>query len=280
MDERISTTVCYRHPDRATRLRCSECDRPICAECSHDSAVGQRCPECARPQGRHRVVDARRTVVGSPTFATAPVSYTIIAIAVTLFVAGFVSAQIDEELLVRFASANWLIEDGEWWRVFTAAFLHGGVLHILFNMYVLYLFGPRMEMQVGSVPFALLYFASAAGGGAASYLLGPTVQVSVGASGAIFGLFGAWIYVAYRLRESPGGREMFNQLGFLLLINLALPFLVPNIDWRAHLGGLVTGVAIAALWSQFARGRSNAILRRSLIAGAALVGIVALIILG
>ncbi len=280
MDERTSTTVCYRHPDRATRLRCSECDRPICAECSHDSAVGQRCPACAQPQGRHRVVNARQQVLAPPSFATAPVSFSIIAVAVTVFVAGFVSPAIEQELLVRFASANWLIEAGEWWRVFTAAFLHGGVLHILFNMYVLYLFGPRMEMQVGSVPFALLYAASAAGGGAASYLLGPTNQVAVGASGAIFGLFGAWIYVAYRLRETPGGRSMFNQLGVLLLINLALPFLIPNIDWRAHVGGLIAGTLVAALWSQFARGHPDAVRRRSLIAGAVLVALTALIILG
>ncbi|HSF84541.1 MAG TPA: rhomboid family intramembrane serine protease [Acidimicrobiia bacterium] len=280
MDERLSTTVCYRHPDRATRLRCSECDRPICTECSHDSAVGQRCPECASPQGRYRVVDARRTVVGPPSFATAPVSFTIIGIAAALFVAGFASPSIEAELLNRFASANWLIEEGDWWRVFTAAFLHGGIVHIFFNMYVLYIFGPRMEIQVGSVPFALLYAASAAGGGAASYLLGPLNQVAVGASGAIFGLFGAWIYVAFRMRGTAGGRAMFNQLGVLLLINLALPLIIPNIDWRAHVGGLVTGVLIAALWSQFARGHDNVVLRRSVIAATVLVGLVALIILG
>ncbi len=280
MDERLSTTVCYRHPDRATRLRCSECDRPICTECSHDSAVGQRCPECASPQGRYRVVDARRTVVGPPSFATAPVSFTIIGIAAALFVAGFASPSIEAELLNRFASANWLIEEGDWWRVFTAAFLHGGIVHIFFNMYVLYIFGPRMEIQVGSVPFALLYAASAAGGGAASYLLGPLNQVAVGASGAIFGLFGAWIYVAFRMRGTAGGRAMFNQLGVLLLINLALPLFIRSIDWRAHVGGLIAGALVAALWGKFAVGRENVVVRRSVIAGGLFVALIALIILG
>ncbi len=205
-------------------------------------------------------------------------SFSIIAAAAVLFVAGLASPDIQQELLVRFASINELIATGEWWRVFTAAFLHATLMHIFFNMYALYIFGPRLELQVGSVPFALLYAASAAGGGAASYLAGPDVQIAVGASGAIFGLFGAWIYVAFRLRETPGGRAMFNQLGVLLLINLALPFFIRNIDWRAHVGGLVIGVLIAALWSQFARGRPDAVQRRSIMAAAILVALVALII--
>lgn len=276
MDGALETTVCYRHPDRATRLRCSECERPICVECSHDAAVGQKCPECAVPKGRYRVVDARRAV-GPPSFQTAPVSFTIIAIAAVLFVAGIFSTDIERELINRFASYNVLIEAGEWWRVLSAAFLHGSIPHILFNMYALYLFGPRMETQVGSMPFALLYVASAAGGGAASYLLGPAQQVSVGASGAIFGLFGAWLFVAFQLRKTPAGRSMFNQLIGLLLINLALPLFIPNIDWRAHVGGLITGVVIAALWGQFASGKPQARPIRSVIAAIALVAILAVI---
>jgi membrane associated rhomboid family serine protease len=225
-------------------------------------------------------VNARQQLLARPSFQTAPVSFTIIAIAVALFVPSLLSPELDRELLIRFASVNQLIAEGEWWRVFSAAFLHGGLAHILFNMYALYIFGPRLEMQVGSVPFAFLYAASAAGGGAASYLAGPEFQVAVGASGAIFGLFGAWIYVAYQLRQTAGGRAMFNQLGILLAINMALPLIVPNIDWRAHVGGLVAGVVIAALWSQFARGHANAVLRRTLIAAAILVGLVALILVG
>ncbi len=277
MDERLDTTACYRHPDRATRLRCSECGRPICVECSHDAAVGQKCPECARPEGRHRVVDARRAMA-APSFATAPVTFTIISVAVALFVLGFLSPSIDAELVNRFASANWLIADGEWWRVLTAAFLHAGLAHIFFNMYALYIFGPRLESQVGSTPFALLYAASAAGGGAASYFFGATQQVAVGASGAIFGLFGAWMYVAYRTRHTPGGRAMFNQLGVLLLINLALPLIIRNIDWRAHVGGLLAGITIAALWAQFAVGKPDAVRIRSMIAGSVFVVLMGAII--
>lgn len=276
MTDASEITVCYRHPDRATRLRCSNCGRPICADCSVDAAVGQRCPECAAPQGRHRVVQVRQAL--RPSFATAPVSFGIISVAVGLFVIGLLSPEIETELRVRFASANWLIAEGEWWRVLTSAFLHGGLTHILFNMWALFVFGPRLEIQVGSLPFALMYAAAAAGGGAASYLFGPIDQVAVGASGAIFGLFGVWLFVAFVQRETAAGRAQFNQLFVLLLINLALPLLIPNIDWRAHVGGLVVGVLIAALWRQFAVGRPNAVAIRSVIAAAVLVGCLALVI--
>ena len=277
MDERTGTTVCYRHPDRPTRLSCSSCGRPICVECSRDAAVGQKCPECAKPTGRHRVVDARRAL-GPPTMATAPVSFTIIGIAVAAFLLGMASDQFRVETLVRFAQYNAAIAAGDWWRVFTSAFLHANVTHILFNMYALYLFGPRMEQEVGSVPFAGLYFASAAGGGALSYLLGPAGGVSVGASGAIFGLFGAWLFVSYRIRHTPAGRAMFNQLGILLAINMALPLIIRNIDWRAHVGGLLVGVAIAALWARFAAGQPDARRIRTSIAAAAIVLLVILVI--
>jgi membrane associated rhomboid family serine protease len=211
---------------------------------------------------------------------SAPVSVSIIAVCVTLFVLGFISPATQAELIRRFASVNALIAQGEWWRIFTAAFLHGSLAHIFFNMYALYLFGPRLETQVGSLPFGLLYFASAAGGGAASYLLGPEVQVAVGASGAIFGLFGAWMVAAYKMRRSPAGRALFNQLAVLLAINLALPLLIPNIDWRAHLGGFATGLVVAALWGKLAVGRPNAETIRSVIAGTALAALAALVILG
>lgn len=278
MEEPVSTTVCYRHPDRPTGLSCTECGRLICGECSRDAPVGQRCPECARQEGRHRVIDARRVVAG-PSFQTSPVTFTLIALNVAIFVLTFTSPDIDRRLFVDFSSYNAAIAAGEWWRILTSAFLHANVTHILFNMYALYLFGPRLEQQVGSSAFASLYLASAAGGGAASFLFGPLNQAGVGASGAIFGLFGAWLFVAYRLRTTPAGRAMFNQLGVLLLINLALPFIIPSIDWRAHAGGMATGAAIAALWGQFARGRPNAPLIRTLIGGAALAAMILVVVL-
>lgn len=276
--EATGSTVCYRHPDRATRLSCANCGRPICVDCSIDAAVGQKCPECARPEGRNRVVDVRRRSAGRSRFDTAPVSMTVIGICVALSAMAFLVPSAENELLRRFASINPLIAQGDWWRVLTAAFLHGGLMHLLFNMYALYLFGPELESKVGSTPFAMLYLAAAAGGGAASYLFGPDIQIAVGASGAIFGLFGAWLFVAYRMRQSASGRYLLNQLVVILAINLALPLLIPNIDWRAHVGGLITGVGISALWASLAVGRRHAGLRRTVIAGAMLVGLIALVL--
>lgn len=256
MTERIAPT-CYRHPDRTTGLSCSSCEKPICVECSHDTSVGQKCAECARPKGRARVITARQAL-GRPSFQTAPVTFTIMAITGAIFVVGYLSPEANQWLLKTFAQANWLVEAGQWWRVFTVALLHGGFMHIAFNMYALYLFGPRLERQVGGPAFAALYVAAAGAGGTLSYLFGPVDQVSVGASGAIFGLLGAWTFVAWKMRNTPGGREMFNQLGVLLAINLALPLFVGGIDWRAHVGGLASGILIAWLWSLFAVGRPNA----------------------
>lgn len=270
MTERILPT-CYKHSDRVTGLSCSTCGKPICVECSHDASVGQKCPDCAKPKGRSRVINAR-AALGRPSFQTAPVTFTVIGVTGAIFVLGLLSAELDQWFFETFAQANWLVAAGDWWRVFTVALLHGGLMHILFNMYALYLFGPRLERQVGGPAFAALYVAAAGAGGTMSYLFGPDHQVSVGASGAIFGLLGAWMFVAWKMRNTPGGREMFNQLGVLLAINLALPFFVGGIDWRAHFGGLASGVLIAWLWSLFAVGRPNARMIRTVIATGVAVG--------
>ena len=262
-------TVCYRHPDRATGLSCTECERPICFECSNDAAVGQKCPECARPQGRARVIDARQAVRG-PSFETSPVTFSIIAITAVVFLfTELIPSEAGDALWRRLVFFGPLIAEGEIWRMLTVTLLHASFLHIGFNMYALYLFGPLLERQVGSVPFLGMYLASAATGSLASAMFGPDV-LGVGASGAVFGLFGAWLFVSYKIRHTPAGRAMFNQLAFLLAINLALPFFVSRIDWRAHLGGLVGGMLVAFLWSRLAVGRPNAIAIRTVSAGVVL----------
>ncbi len=259
-----SVPVCYRHQDRITGLSCSRCEKPICVECSHDSSVGQLCPECAAPTGRHQVVQGRQ-IYGRSSFQTAPVTFTIMAVTVAMYVAGMLSADLDNLLFRNLAQANWLVAAGDWWRIFSAALLHGSLVHIGFNMYALYLFGPRMEQQVGSPSFAALYVAAAGAGGLMSYQLGSIDQVSIGASGAIFGLFGAWIFVAWKMRHTPGGRSMFTQLFVLLAINVVIS-LAPGIDGFAHLGGFIAGLVIAALWSILAVGKPNAVGIRTSIA--------------
>ena len=276
MSDARTMPVCYRHPDRPTYLACSECGRHICPDCSHDAPVGQKCPECVSAAGRQRVVNSRSVSAG-PSFQSNPVVFSLIAINVVIFIVGLASPRLEQEMLLNYAAWSPAIEAGEWWRGLTAAFLHGGTMHILFNMYFLYIFGPRLERQVGSVAFSGIYLASAAGGSLATYLFGPANALSVGASGALFGLFGAWLYAAYRQRGTAAGSSMFNQLGAILLINLALPLFIPNIDWRAHLGGLVTGIAVAFLWEQIAAGRQNARRGRAVVAFAVLVALLAML---
>lgn len=244
-------------------MACSRCERNICVECSNDAAVGQLCPECAAQTDRHQVVRAR-TLYQRPSFQTAPVSFSILAVTVAIFVIGLVSPTAQEWLFTTFAQFNVLIDAGEWWRIFTPILLHGSLLHVGFNMYALYLFGPRLEQQVGSPALATFYIAAAGAGGLASYLWGSPIP-SIGASGAIFGLFGAWLFAYYKLRNS-GGQAMFRQLFILLVINVVFGFVVPGIDWRAHLGGLAAGILIAWLWSLFAAGKPNAVAIRTAIA--------------
>jgi membrane associated rhomboid family serine protease len=205
------------------------------------------------------------------------VVFSLIAINVVIFLIGLTSRQVELDLLQNYAAWGPAIAAGEWWRGLTAAFLHGGTMHILFNMYFLYIFGPRLESQVGSIAFSGIYLASAAGGSLATYLFGPENTLSVGASGALFGLFGAWLYAAYRQRGSAAGSAMFNQLGAILLINMALPLFIPNIDWRAHLGGLVIGIVVAFLWERIAAGRRNARVMRAVVSFATLILMLALL---
>jgi membrane associated rhomboid family serine protease len=134
---------------------------------------------------------------------------------------------------------------GEWWRLGTAAFLHLGLLHILFNMYALWLFGPIMEQMYGHVEFAVIYLLCALGGNVLTVLAAPDVP-AVGASGAIFGLFGLAFIVSRRrhLLLGPEARAMLSRVGTLLVLNLLITFTVPFISWTGHVGGLLVGAAI------------------------------------
>jgi len=266
MDE-ATVTTCYRHPDRATALSCSTCGRPICVDCSRDTPVGQKCPECAAPTGRHQIITARH--LNRPT----PVTQVILYINIGVFLVSYLVG--GSELTLRFGQINALVLDGEWYRMLTAAFLHASPFHIFFNMYALYLFGPQIERQMGSLPFTAMYL-SAAVAGSAAYLVAGQGGVAVGASGAIFGLFGAWIGATYRQRHTPAGRALFQRLAFLLAINLALPLFVPRIAWQAHVGGLVAGLLIVAAWQHLPGRDARATNLRA--ASALAVGVVAVLI--
>jgi len=137
---------------------------------------------------------------------------------------------------------------GEWWRLITGAFLHLGLLHIAFNMYALWLFGPIIEQMYGHVEFAVIYLLCALGGNVLTILVAPNVP-ALGASGAIFGLFGLAFIVSRRrhLLLGPQARAMLSRVGSLLVLNLIITFTLPFISWTGHVGGLVVGGVIGLL---------------------------------
>jgi membrane associated rhomboid family serine protease len=210
-----------------------------------DASVGFQCPECVR-EGNAGVRVARTTFGGRIGGSQGIVTKVLIGVNVAVFFVqqastGFTSRF---ELIGAFppppSPAFLGVADGQYYRLLTAAFLHGGFLHIALNMFALYLFGPTLEEALGRGRFLALYLVSALGGSAASYAFSAPSQGSLGASGAIFGLLGAFFIVNRRLGRDNSG------LLVLVAINLAFAF-VPNtnIDWRAHVGGLVTGALVS-----------------------------------
>jgi rhomboid protease GluP len=150
-----------------------------------------------------------------------------------------------EALLIKYgAFYGPAVADGQWWRAFTAAFLHGGLLHVSFNMFALWQVGMLVEDLYGSPKMALLYIASMIGSGWAIYHFN-YAEVTIGASGAIFGLFGA--LVAAGLRLGKVGRDLVRGMLGIVLINVIIGFMVPNISQAGHLGGLVAGFIVGVL---------------------------------
>lgn len=248
--------VCYRHPDRHTLLTCSRCGRPICAACSTDAAVGQRCPECLREEGTQRVIP---TPVRQGRGAAAPATMTFLGLAVGFFLITGMGS-FDNDITFNLAQWNLAVAEGEWWRIFTPVLLHASITHLLFNMWALWVLGPQIERGVGTLPFVSLYLAAAGFGGAFTFFTGDLNTVAVGASGAIFGLFGVWANWAVHRRGTAYGRSLLRQMGFLLLINAAIPLIIPSVAWQAHLGGLLAGFGIGEIWSRI-RGPNSVALR-------------------
>ncbi|GAB3148419.1 rhomboid family intramembrane serine protease [Microbispora hainanensis] len=230
--------TCYRHPDRETYVRCQRCERPICPDCMHDAAVGHQCPDCVR-EGNREVRQAQATF-GGVAVAAPRVTWTLLILNVLAYAAEVLRP---DEVIQRFAMWSLGVHMGEWWRLITSAFLHAApppalaLTHILFNMWALYVLGPQLERMLGSVRFAALYLLSALGGSVAVYLLS---DVAVGASGAIYGLFGALFVISRRLGQDVRG------ILWLIGINVVVTFSFSAISWQGHLGGLVTGTIIAA----------------------------------
>ena len=237
-------TVCYRHPDRATALRCTRCERYICGDCMRGASVGQHCVDCASA-GATQVRRPRpmvRTAAGTPV-----VTYGLIAMSVLAFVAQMLPGQSDTQWVLWSPA----VADGQVYRLVTSAFLHYGPMHLLLNMWALYVVGPPLESLLGRTRFSALYLLSALGGSVAVYLLAPLNTATVGASGAIFGLFGATLIVGKRMQMDIGW------VAAIIIINLVFTFTIPQISWQGHLGGLVTGLLVAVAYVYPAPERRN-----------------------
>jgi membrane associated rhomboid family serine protease len=267
MTETEVAPTCYRHPGRETYVRCTRCDRPICPDCMTAASVGFQCPECVR-EGSKSVRQAR-TVFGGRVGADANVTKVLLAINVVAFVVQLASSDFTN----RFEMFGFgVFRDGEYYRMLTSAFLHDPkfLFHIGFNMYALMAFGSQVERLLGGVRYVVLYLVAAFGASVATYLFFTPYGASIGASGAVFGLFGAYFVMARKLRADT------SQLVVLIGINLAIGFAARGyINNYAHIGGLITGAAVAYVYTQVPR---TARLRTALHLGGAAVIAVALLV--
>jgi len=242
-EARDANDYCYRHPDRQSYMLCQRCGRTICPECQTQAAVGVHCPECVKeararaPKRKPAIITAFRRSSNRPV-----VTYSIMVICALVFLAQLV---VGGRVFQDFGYAPFLTQEQPW-RMLTSAFLHSTTFlpHILFNMYALFVLGPDLERMLGRWRFIALYLLSALGGSVAVLLLSDPFGGVLGASGAIFGLFGALFVIQRQL----GG----NTLQLLLVIgaNLVLGFLIPSISWQGHVGGLLVGALVGFIFVQ------------------------------
>ncbi|WP_309109054.1 rhomboid family intramembrane serine protease [Arthrobacter sp.] len=267
--------VCPRHPDRPSYVSCQRCGRPACPECQRAAAVGFQCVDCVNET--KRTTPAVRTVYGGAVASGKPmVTFAIIAVCALLFVLQWVIPNDSIFRNLAYASVFATPDYGLFqpWRMITSAFLHSQsfLLHIVLNMYTLWIFGQALEPLLGRIRFLAVYLLSAIGGSVGYLLLTPILPEGgpvgvVGASGAIFGLFGAMLVV----QRHRGGET--RQLWVLIAINGVIGFMVPQIAWQAHLGGLVTGALCAAAIAYVPRGP-----RQHLLQFAGLAAVLALLV--
>jgi membrane associated rhomboid family serine protease len=273
---------CYRHPDRETRVSCSECGRGVCPDCMVFAPVGIRCLDHAS-QGRGPAKPALRRRARSTRTGFLNQEGVVTRILVGANIAVFLVNLLQGASLNRNGGAlfeDWLliaqainsdgqligVAEGQWYRMLTSAFLHGGIIHLAFNMYFLWIIGTAMETVLGRWRYIALYVVTALAGSAGALLFAPE-SPTVGASGALFGILGAAVVFEQQGMNVLGGAALP-----VALINFAITFFVPNISIGGHLGGFVGGVVCGLALSRFGRGHA-AYGRLGLVGVAALVGV-------
>jgi membrane associated rhomboid family serine protease len=244
---------CYRHPDRETGVTCSECGRPICPECMVFAPVGIRCPDhSGQARGTARVSRGVRRASFEGTGAV--VTKTLVAINVGIYLlelglGGTVSGT-GNEIYNNGVLAGPLVDQGDWWRLITAAFLHYGPLHLALNMLALWWFGAAVEQVLGRGRYLLLYLVSGLAGSAGALIAAPNA-LTVGASGAIFGILGAAFVLERQGTYVLGGGALS-----IIVLNIAFSFAIPGISIGGHLGGLAGGALGTLALSRFGRGHA------------------------
>lgn len=209
-----------------------------------------RCPECARQ--KTKVV---RGTGGGSGFDKAPATFILIGLNVLAYLAQIASGSgglsgLSGSVAANFSLYGPAVAEGEWYRIVTSGFLHAGLLHLGFNMFALYVIGQLLEPALGTPRFLAVYFASLLAGSFGALLLDPNV-FTVGASGAVFGIFGATMVIA----RGRGMNQLAGQLGLLLVFNLVFTFAARNISVGSHLGGLAAGLLCAVVIVAAERGR-------------------------
>lgn len=253
---------CWWHPNRPTGLSCSRCGRPACPDCLREAPVGFQCTDCVhsgtqQQRRQHRGYQeagfGQRTVFGARLSQSVLVTQAILAVNVLVFLITVVQAGSlnDNELAAVFQHGalygDATLGHDEWWRVITNGFLHFGPIHIAVNMFSLWMMGRSLEQVTGRGRYLALYFVSMLGASAAVLLFGNPggFPGTAGASGALFGLMGAYAVTVLKLRLNPTG------LLVTLALNAFITFGIPGISIWAHAGGLVTGalVTVALLYA-------------------------------
>lgn len=237
--------VCVRHPDRPTGLACSRCGRPACTDCLREASVGYQCVDCVGAGARGvrqgtTVAGARSTGRGRPVVTIALVALNLLVFVATVLQARGIMDVTGSPLFNAWALAPGLVADGDWWRLLTNGFLHFGLIHIALNMIALWMLGQQLEPVLGRWRFLATYLISLLGGSAACMLFYPADQGVAGASGAVFGLLGAFLVVLIRMRMPV------SLILPTIFINVVISVVVPGISLLAHLGGALAGAAATA----------------------------------
>ncbi|MGW0597068.1 rhomboid family intramembrane serine protease [Streptomyces sp. NPDC002776] len=240
---------CYRHPERETGVRCTRCERPICPECMVSASVGFQCPDCVRTGSGtgHPPAAARPRTIAGGTLTADPrlITKILLGINIAVFIAVQARPSLLSDLYLLGAVPTepytpvYGVAGGEWYRLFTSVFTHEAIWHIGFNMLSLWWLGGPLEAALGRSRYLTLYLVSGLAGSTLAYLAASPTTATLGASGAVFGLFGATAVLMRRMNYD------MRPILALLAINLLFTFNPGfNISWQAHIGGLVAGVVI------------------------------------